>query len=250
MMISVTILVKNGARRLKEVLSALEPFDDVVVYDSGSTDSSLEIARSFSNVRIFQKDFIGFGPTHNSAAALAKHDWILSIDADEVLSPQLVKEIKGLSLRDEAVYSLPFHNFFNGKLIKWCGWYPESHVRLYHKKRTAFTEAMVHEGVETEGLQIVPLQYPLSHYPYDTISDFLIKMERYSTLFAEQYRYRRKSSPATALLHGASAFFKSYILKRGFLGGYEGLLISAYNGHTAFYKYLKLYQANKKCSSL
>jgi glycosyltransferase involved in cell wall biosynthesis len=244
-MISVTILVKNGERKLKEVLESLAFFDEIILYDTGSSDRTFEIANQFSKVRIFQRPFIGFGPCHNEAASLAKHDWILSIDADEVLSEQLAQEIASLSLDRETVYSLPFVNYFNGKQIKWCGWYPEQHVRLYHKKRSSFSEARVHEGVKTKGLNVVTLCHPVYHYPYSSISDFLVKMERYSTLFAEQNYLKKHATPFTAVTHGLAAFLKSFILKKGFLGGYEGFIISAYNGHTAFYKYLKLYQANK-----
>lgn len=244
-MISVTILVKNGERRLKDVLSALQPFDEVVLFDTGSQDRTLTIASEFPNVVIFERPFAGFGPSHNQAAACAKHDWILSIDADEVLSSELVEEVLSTTLDPTRVYTLPFHNFFNGKQIYWCGWYPESHTRLYNKKKTAFSEAMVHEGVITKGLDEVIFNNPVRHYSYDTISDFLVKMERYSNLFAEQYRNQKRSSPFIAIQHGVGAFIKSYVLKRGFLGGFEGFLISAYNGHTAFYKYLKLYWINK-----
>lgn len=244
-MISATILVKNGERRLKEVLNSLTLFDEVLLYDTGSSDKTLEIAKQFPNVVIFQKEFTGFGPCHNAAADLAKHEWILSIDADEVLSPELAQEIASLSLDPASVYAIPFCNFYNGKQIKWCGWYPEKHIRLYNKKVTSFSEAMVHEGVQKEALQEITLANTVYHYPYDSISDFLVKMERYSSLFAKQYYLKRHSSPLIALGHGLAAFFKSFVIKRGFLGGYEGFLISAYNGHTAFYKYLKLYQANK-----
>lgn len=245
-MISVTILVKNGERCLSAVLTAVQAFDEVVIFDTGSTDKTLEIARQFPNVRIHQGPLHGFGEAHNLAASLAKNAWILSIDADEILSPELAKEILSLPLDPAIVYALPFHNHFNGKQIKWCGWYPEKHVRLYNKTRTSFSEALVHEGILTKGLTEKTLSHPVHHYPYATISDFLIKMERYSSLFAAQYQHKRASSPLIACLHGAGAFFKSFILKKGFLGGFEGFLISAYNGHTAFYKYLKLYQANRK----
>lgn len=246
-MISATIIVKNGERRLKEVLQALRHFDEVILYDTGSTDQTLAIAQMFPNVVIYQETFDGFGPAHNAAAALAKHEWILSIDADEVLSEELAQEILKTALKSQTVYALPFHNYYNGKHIKWCGWYPESHIRLYNKKETAFSKAMVHEGVIKNGLQELSFTHPVRHYSYDSISDFLTKMERYSTLFAKQYRHKRKSSPLIAFQHGIVAFFKSYFLKKGFLGGFEGFLISAYNGHTAFYKYLKLYQENKCC---
>lgn len=243
-MISVTIIVKNGERKLKEVLTALTYFKEVVLFDTGSTDKTIEIAKTFSNVTIYQKVFKGFGPTHNEAAKCAKHRWILSIDADEVLSDELVNEILSLALNENYVYELPFINFFNGKKIKSCGWHPEFHVRLYNKNTTKFSEILVHEKVITEGLTVITLKNFIYHYSYESISDFLIKMQRYSTLFAEQYQNKRKSSPMIALRHGLGAFLKSYIVKKGFMDGYEGLLISCYNGHTAFYKYLKLYHRN------
>jgi glycosyltransferase involved in cell wall biosynthesis len=244
-MISVTILVKNGERHLREVLYALSEFDEIILYDTGSSDKTLEIAKEFTNVSIYQRNFLGFGRCHNEAAQLAKHDWILSVDADEVLSSELVEEILALKLDPLTIYSLPFHNYYNNKLIRWCGWYPESHIRLYHKKTTAFSEAMVHEGVLKKNLNEMTLTFPVRHYPYHSVSDFLVKMERYSTLFAKQHHLKKEVSPFTAICHGSAAFIKSFFIKRGFMGGYEGFLISAYNGHTAFYKYLKLYQANK-----
>ena len=242
-MISVTIVVKDGSRYLKTVLEALKPFEEVLIYDTGSTDNTLEIARSFSNCRIEEAPFEGFGKAHNRAAAKAKHPWILSIDADEILSTSLVEEILALRLEKDTVYSLPFQNFYRGKQVRI--WDPEKHVRLYNKEKTQFTEAKIHEGVEIDEMRVIELSHCVLHYSYGSISDFLTKMERYSTLFAEQYRGKRSSSPAKALFHGIGAFWKGYLLKRGFLDGYRGLLISLYMAHTAFYKYMKLYEA--KC---
>ncbi len=243
-MISVTIINNNGVRLLKEVLVALSSFDEVLIYDSGSTDDSLIIAKSFPNVTIHQHPFNGFGAAHNHAASLAKHDWIFSIDADEIVSEELIKEISQLKLDPKYIYDITFHNYFNGKWIKWCGWYPESHIRLYNRKSTGFTNVQVHEGIKTDHLKIVALKSPIYHYSYASISDFLVKMERYSTLFAKQYVGKKRASFFTALYHGAGAFLKCYFLKRGFLGGFEGYIISRYNGETAFYKYLKLKELN------
>lgn len=248
-MISVTILVQDGERHLKNVLASLKDFPEVLILDTGSKDASREIASLFPNVRLIEASFTGFGPSHNHASSLAKNDWILSIDADEVVSKELAKEILSLPLSPENVYSLPFHNYYNGKWIRHCGWYPEHHVRLYHRKQTAFSNVQLHEGVMTKGMKRIRLKNPVNHYSYNSVSDFLIKMERYSNLFVEQHLHKKRSSPLKAWVHGSTAFLKSYFLKRGFLSGYEGLLISAYQGHTAFYKYLKLYQANQKCSS-
>jgi glycosyltransferase involved in cell wall biosynthesis len=244
-MISVTILTKNSQKYLDEVLSALRDFDEVVIYDTGSNDATLEIAKKYPNVVIHEKPFNGFGPTHNQASSVAKHDWVLSIDSDEIVTDELVKEIRSLNLNEQCVYSFPRHNYFNGKFIQWCGWYPDRQTRLYNRKQTYFTDAQVHEAIITEDMQQTSLKHPIIHYSYESLSDFLNKMQSYSDLFARQYKGKRKSSPLKAILHGGFAFFKSYIIKRGILGGYEGFVISSYNANTAFYKYLKLYEANQ-----
>lgn len=242
--ISVTILTKNNQKTLREVLEALKDFSEVLIYDTGSTDETLQIVKSFPNVRVEERPFVGFGPTHNLASGMAKYDWILSIDSDEVVTPELAKEILMLRLQKGKVYSFPRHNEYKGKWIKWCGWHPDRQIRLYNRTDTKFTDAQVHERIISDHLEEVKLSAPLRHYSYDTVSDFLTKMQVYSDLFAKQNRGKKSSSAGKALLHGIFAFIKSYILKRGILGGREGFEISVYNANTAFYKYLKLAEAN------
>lgn len=244
--LSVTVLTKNSQKYLKEVLASLEIFEEVLVYDTGSKDQTLDIARRFSNVTICERPFIGFGSTHNMATHQAKYDWILSIDSDEIVTVDLAKEIQALKLTRGCVYSFPRHNEYRGKWIRWCGWHPDRQIRLYNRLDTKFTDAQVHESVITQNLQEVRLQFPLRHYSYNEIADFLNKMQSYSTLFALQYQGKKSSSVGKAIAHGIFAFFKSYILKRGVFGGQEGFEISAYNAHTAFYKYLKLAEANRQ----
>ncbi len=245
--LSVTILTRNSSQTLRATLLSLQKFPEVILYDSGSTDQTLEIARSFPNVRIHQGPFQGFGPAHNAASALATHDWILSIDSDEVVTPELAEEILKLRLDASCVYQLDRKNYFNGKWIRGCGgWYPDPVLRLYHRNSTRFSDDAVHERILTQGLRLQPLAAPLHHTPYRSFSDFLHKMEHYSTLFAQQNRGKRPSSVLSAVSHGLFAFLKSYILKRGFLSGKEGFIISAYNGQCTFYKYLKLMEHNAR----
>lgn len=237
--ISVTILTKNNAKYLEEVLQALAGFDEVLIYDNGSEDATLSIAQQFSNTKIERGPFLGFGPSHNRATELSKHDWILSIDSDEVVTADLVEEIMKLKLEPKSVYSLPRKNYYNGKWIKGCGWYPDRVVRLYNRSQTCYNDAQLHEAVKTQGMTIVPLSNFLIHYSYASTEQFLSKMQTYSTLFVKQNK-GKKSSLSKAIVHGIAAFFKSYVIKRGFLDGKEGFIISIYNGNTAFYKYLKL----------
>lgn len=247
-MITIAILSKDNAETIKNTLESTKDFAEVILLDNGSSDDTLQIAASFPNVTIYEHPFIGFGPLRNHAASLATNDWILALDSDEVLSPALVKEIFHTPLSPNTVYSIPFENYLNQKKIRFSGWSPDRHVRLYNKKVTSFSSAQVHEGVIVKNCVEYQLHNPIYHYSYRSIADFLRKMETYSTLFALQNRGKKKASLPTALLHGGFAFFKTYIIKRGFLDGSEGFIISLYNAHTAYYKYLKLMEANK-CSS-
>lgn len=248
-MITVTILAKNSSETLRATLEALHPFAEVLLLDTGSTDATLAIAKEFPNVHIVEQPFQGFGKSHNLASSLASYDWILSIDSDEIVSSELAQEILSLQLDTGCVYSLDRHNYFNGKRMKCCsGWYPDPVVRLYNRKATRFTDDDVHEKVLSDKLRTIPLKGALLHTPYRSIESFHTKMQFYSTLFAKQYAGKKHSSLSKALLHASTAFIKNYFFKRGFLGGKEGLIISLYNAHTTYYKYLKLAFANRKNS--
>lgn len=244
-MISVTVLTKNSARYLHRVLDGLRSFDEVVVYDTGSMDATLAVAASYANVVIYEGSFDGFGITHNKASALARNPWIFSVDSDEIVTEALSAEILQIALDPQSVYAVARRNEYNGRWIRWCGWWPDRVYRLYHRDRTAFSNVEVHEAVQTEGLSVVNLKAPLLHFPYASTADFLAKMQVYSELFAKQYTGKRQSSVSRAVLHAVFAFFKSYVLKRGILGGREGFIISVYNANTAFYKYLKLWERNR-----
>lgn len=248
-MITVVILTKNSEKYLSATLGALKRFDEVVVYDTGSTDETVEIAALYPNVSVHRGEFNGFGPTRNVAAKLAKNDWILALDSDEVATPQLVEEILNLDLDGKKIFSVSRHNEYRGKWIRWCGWYPDRVFRLYNQTETQYGDAKVHESLIESGMVKVDLKQPLRHYPYASTEDFLNKMQKYSTLFAEQYKGKRSSSMTTAILHGSFAFFKSYFIKRGIFGGREGFEISLYNANTAFYKYMKLAEANQELDS-
>ena len=237
-MISVCILTKNSAATLRETLESTRSFPEVLLLDNGSTDETFEIAGTYPNVQIHKSPFIGFGPLRNLAAELAQNDWILALDSDEVLSPPLLKEIDQLLLDPEYAYRFPRHNYYNGKLIRGCGWDREETARLYHRAHGRFSEVQVHEILLAK--QFHGLKAPILHTPYRSTADFLAKMEHYSTLFAEEHKGKKPSSFGKALAHGMYAFFRSYFLKKGISCGAEGFIISLHNANTTFYKYLKL----------
>jgi glycosyltransferase involved in cell wall biosynthesis len=250
--ISATILTKNSEALLAQVLAALAWCEEVVVLDTGSTDRTLTIAASFANVSVHRwaGPFPGFGRAHRHAVALARHDWILSIDSDEIVSPELAAEIATLPLSDtKIVYTIPFQNFYAGKHITSCGWAPDRHERLFNRTATNFCASEVHERVQTPGLEVVQLRQPIAHYSYRSTDDFLRKMNAYSHLFAEQNLGRKSPGAITAVSRSAWAFFKSYVLQRGFLQGAEGLTISAYKSQVVFWKYLMLREANRRAAA-
>jgi glycosyltransferase involved in cell wall biosynthesis len=246
--ISATILTKNSATHLNEVLTALHWCDEVVVFDTGSTDDTMAIAQRHANVQLYRLEgkFPGFGHARQQAVALARHDWILSVDSDEVVSADLAAEIANLPLDARIVYAMPFHNYFNGRRITSCGWHPDRHERLFHRDTTNFCTSDVHERVQTSNLFVRQLRHPIRHYSYDSVDDFLRKMRSYSQLFAAQHAGQKSSGAVKAVSRGLWAFFKSYFLQRGCLQGAEGLVISAYKAQTVFWKYLLLAEANRR----
>lgn len=244
-MISIVILTRNSAKSLDRALQSTTAFPEVIILDSESTDATQSIASKYPNVRFHTHPFCGFGPMRSIADSLATYEWIFALDSDEVLSLELIERLSAISLHSKNVYRFPRHNFFNDKWIRWCGWYPDKQTRLYNKKMTSFSKALVHEKVITEHMQTIDLKNPILHYSYNTMDDFLVKMQLYSNLFAKQYTGKKKSSMSLAISHSTYAFIKSYFFQKGFLGGKEGLLISLYNSHTTFYKYLKLWEKNK-----
>ncbi|MBI5273145.1 MAG: glycosyltransferase family 2 protein [Chlamydiia bacterium] len=239
-MISVCILTKNSAATFQATLASISSFPEILVLDTGSNDETLQLCLQYPKINIFQVPFIGFGPLRNQAASLARNDWILALDSDEALSTNLLSEIASLDLNPSCVYSIPRHNFYNGKQIKGCGWHPDPVVRLYHRQHAAYQDVQVHESLQIGQMRVVPLRSPILHTPYRTTAEFLAKMQHYSTLFAKQHAGKKRSSLSCAMGHAFFAFVKSYLLKRGILDGKEGFIISLYNANTAFYKYLKL----------
>jgi glycosyltransferase involved in cell wall biosynthesis len=235
---------------LARALESLRDFSDVVVLDNGSTDSSKEIAHRYPNVRFYDGAFEGFGPTKNKAVALAKHDWVLVVDADEAVEPKLSNAIHAADLDPRTIYLLNFKAFYKNRQVKHCGWNDQKIRRLYNRTYTQFTSNHVHENLIGTGMQLKDLEGgSILHYSYHTLSDFIIKIDRYSTLFAESHKDKQAASPAKALISGIYSFFRTYFIKRGFLDGYVGLVIAFSHMATNFYKYMKLYESNSEQSA-
>lgn len=245
--ISCVIIAKNAAATLTNTLDSLSEFSDVVIYSNGSTDATESIAAQYSNVNLVQGKFIGFGPSKNTAASFAKNDWILSLDADEVLSSEYIQNLRKTVLDEDTIYSILREDYYQATHIKHC-WGRDIIPRIYHKQHTAFTDKEVHESIIERGFKTKSINGIVKHYPYATISDFIVKLDRYSTLYARDNVGNKTSSPLKAILNAQFAFFKTYVLKRGFLDGYPGLLIAFSHMATTFYKHMKLYEISMTSS--
>lgn len=244
MNVSAVMIVKNGVRTIRRSLESLKEFDDVVVYDNGSVDETLSIVREYPNVHLIEGNFDGFGTTKNRAASFAKHDWILIIDSDEVVDEELLHALKTKPLDPKSIYIVNFLAYYKEIQIKHCGWNNQKIRRLYNKNVTRFNHNAVHENIIDEGMKKESIEGNMKHYSYMSISDFIVKLDRYSTLFANDNVGQKSSSPLKAFFNGLYSFFRTYILKRGFLDGYAGLIISFSHMATNFYKYIKLYEMN------
>ncbi len=244
--ISIVIIAKNAEQHIKACLDAIIDFNEVVLYLNDSSDKTEEIAKTYTNVNIIHGKFTGFGTTKKRAVGHATNDWILSLDSDEVLSSKLIHEIKNKELNDNTIYSILRNNHYKNRWVKCCGWDNDYVERVFNRTVTNFNEKEVHEGIVINNLKIEKFNSTLNHYPFDNAGGLLSKMNSYATLYAKEHQGSKKSSPLKALSSGFFAFLKNYFLQKGFMCGYEGLLISISNANGAFYKYIKLYEANRK----
>jgi glycosyltransferase involved in cell wall biosynthesis len=248
--LTVTVITHNEGPGLAEALDSVAWADELVVIDSHSTDDTVEIARRYTP-RVEVRDWAGYGPQKNYAADRASNDWILSIDADERITPELAREIRDLMRHGPAVqgYRMPRVTFYLGRWIRSTDWYPDFHLRLYDRRAARWSERRVHESVVAKG-QVRKLRGEMLHYPYRDMSDHLTKIDRYTTLAAEQWAAEgRRATAFQAFIYPHLAFLRNYILRRGFRDGRTGLVVSLLNSYYVFLKYAKLLEMQSGSSN-
>jgi glycosyltransferase involved in cell wall biosynthesis len=239
--LSATIITYNEEKNIRDCLESLTWTDEIIVVDSFSTDRTLEICQEYTD-RIYRERWKGYARQKNSALEKVSFPWILSIDADERVTPELKEEIAGILEDADKVdgYYLPRRNFFLGRWIRHGGWYPDYTVRLFKKGKGRFVPRKVHESAVISGTTGY-LKNPLEHYTYKSVSEFLKRMDRYSTLSAREYFERgRRASPVRILVAPLLTFVRMYIIQRGFLDGYLGFLLSVLYSYYTLTKYAKL----------
>lgn len=248
-MISVLMLTRNSERHLARALESCRGFAEVVMLDNGSFDRTFEIAARYPNVRIERyqgEEWPGLGRLLQKAANLARHDWLLCVDSDEEVTPELAAAIMAEALDPACVYALRRVNLLAGRPVRHSGWSDDRIVRLFHRATAGYSDDRGHPRVIAPDARTVLLAGSLRHYSYDNVDDFMHKAIWFSDRFVEQYRGRRSASVPKAVARSIAIFMKLYILKGGVLDGYAGFLIATSNAYGTLYKYLKLREANRR----
>jgi glycosyltransferase involved in cell wall biosynthesis len=238
--ISVVIIAKNAQETIVECLESLCRFDEVVLYLNNTTDKTVELASTFSNVKIIEGEFIGFGPTKNKAAQYAKNSWILSLDSDEIILDPLFHELDVLTLDNKhTVYSLKRDNYFLGKHIRYSGWGNNRLIRLYNREIHALNTNMVHEYVELNSSSVITIiKAPFKHLAITNINQLLSKTIQYSEIGSNN---QKTCSFIIVIAKSLFAFFRTYIFQLGFLDGWRGFIIAVSNFNDRFFRYSKRY---------
>jgi glycosyltransferase involved in cell wall biosynthesis len=239
-MISATIITLNEEKNIRDCLESLKWADEIIVSDTGSTDKTVEICQKFG-ARVFIDEWLGFGAQKNLCQERASSEWILNVDADERVTPELKEEILQAARNGARPgYFMPRKNFFGKRWIRHCGWYPDFNLRLYRKELGRFSEKRVHESVVLDE-EAGYLKSPLIHLTYKDVADYLDRMQRYSTLAAEEmYANGKSAGLADLFFRPAFTFFKMLVLQRGFLDGTSGVVLSGLYACYTFAKYAKL----------
>lgn len=240
MKITATIITLNEERNIARAIESLRCCDEILIVDSGSVDRTIELAQNLG-VRVIEAGWLGYAAQKNWAAEQAANDWILSLDADEALSEALEAEIWALKKSGPKydAYTMPRLARYLGKWILHSGWYPDRKVRLYRRGKAKWVGEFVHESVRAEG-RVGHLQSNLLHFTCDSLSEHLKTLDRYTTLAAQEIAARRMKVPLHRLIvDPAWTFLKSYVVQRGFLDGFEGLVIAYMAAFYTFLKYSK-----------
>jgi (heptosyl)LPS beta-1,4-glucosyltransferase len=241
--LSVTIITKNEAADVGDALESVAWADEVVVVDAESTDATVAIARRFTS-HVTTRPWPGYVAQKNHAASLATHDWILSLDADERVTPALAQEIRATIAQTPAhtAFRIPRVTWHLGRWIRSTDWYPDHQVRLYDRRSARWTGVYVHESVTARGT-LGELKGELQHFAYRDIADHLETIDRYTTYAARQMREAGRHSGFWRLAgHPPLAFLRNYIARGGFRDGVPGLIISAMNAYYVFLKFAKLWE--------
>jgi glycosyltransferase involved in cell wall biosynthesis len=241
--VSVVVITLNEASHIDDALASVAWADEIVVVDSGSTDNTVQLAERHTD-RVTSHAWPGYGAQKDHATSLASHDWVLSLDADERVTPELAAEITARLDVDEDPphrgYRIPRTTRYAGRWMRTTDWYPDYQLRLYDRRVASWSTDLVHESVRVDG-PVGTLARDIQHYAYPDLSSHVATINRYTTLAADQLtRDGRTAGLVDVLVHPPAAFLRNYLLHRGCLQGSAGFLVSVMNSYYVFLKYAKL----------
>lgn len=245
--LSVILITKNEAENIRACIESVAWADEIIVVDSGSTDDTVAISKQLG-AQVHEHDWPGFGVQKNRALGYATKDWVLSLDADERVTPELRAEIETIlkAGQTQDCYLVPRLSNYCGRFMYHSGWYPDLLPRLFRRGKARFSDDLVHERLIVEGSS-GKLKGLLLHYAFDGMEEVLHKVNQYSTAGAAMmYKRGRKASLSGAVLRGLWSFFRTYILRGGILDGREGFMLAVSNAEGTYYRYLKLMLLNQK----
>jgi len=247
--VSVTMITRNEADNIGRALESVAWADEVIVVDAESTDDTVSIAKRFTD-RVVVRAWAGDVDQKNYAASLAGNDWILSVDADERVTPELAAEIRGtMAMPAAAAYKLPRVTWHLGRWIRATDWFPDYQVRLYDRRHARWVGRYVHEAMSVEGATHT-MRGELQHFPYRSISDHLETIDRYTTYAARQMHERGERAGFLRIAaHPPLAFLRNYLAKGGIREGSAGLIVSAMNAYYVFLKFAKLRELQEQSPS-
>ena len=243
MQLTVTVITYNESANIAAALESVAWADEIIVVDANSTDDTAAIARRLAT-RVEVRPWPGYGAQKNFAASLATHDWILSMDADERVSPGLAAEIRQALANTPAApgFRIPRIAFYLGRWIRSTDWYPDYQLRLYDRRAGSWNERRVHESIALNGAA-GQLRHELQHFPYRDISHHLATIDRYTSLAADEWLAEgRRASYAEILVNPQLAFARNFLLRAGFMDGAAGLVVSTLNSYYVFLKFAKLWE--------
>jgi len=245
--LSVIVITHNEAHAIRACLESVAWADEIIVVDSGSTDDTVAICREFTPL-VYVHDWPGFGAQKNRALGYASKDWVLSLDADECISPELRGEMQAAMAApgNHSAFKMPRLSSFCGRYMRHSGWWPDYVTRLFRSGSGRFSDDLVHERLIVTGITGT-FKSPLLHDTYRDLEEVLDKVNSYSTAGARMLDQKQgKAGLSTAVLHGLWAFVRTYFLRRGFLDGREGFMLAVSNAEGTYYRYIKLMLLNRK----
>ncbi len=240
--LSVTIITLNEEKRIRDALESVKWADEIIVVDSGSTDKTVDICKEYTD-KVFFNPWPGHVAQKNVAVDKASHLWILSIDADERITPKLAGEIQKVLHNPKAdAYKMPRHVYYLGQWINHSGWYPDNKVRLFRKDKARWGGTNPHDTVVANG-NVGYLNGDIDHYSYNNIAHHVNTINHFTTISSGEYlKLGKKAGVWNMISRPFGTFFKKYLLKQGFRDGVPGFIIAISSAYYVFLKYAKLWE--------